>query len=307
MPQWAGSSWYYLRYIDPDNKDNFVDKDKEEKWAPVDFYVGGAEHATRHLIYARFWHKFLYDQGLLSQDEPFKKLQTVGLILAEDGRKMSKRWGNVVNPDDVIAEHGADALRLYEMFMGPFEQSVAWSTKNISGTRRFLDRAWKLSDKISEDVKVDEVLLNNSIKKIGEDIESFKLNTAISQMMITLNAFEENGLTSEVYKTFVLLLAPFAPHMAEELWQKLGSQTSVHQAGWPKYDQTKLESKSVTISVQINGKLRATIECARSTSQDDVLKLAKEDKNVSKWLEKTETIKIIFVPDKLVNIVVKNS
>ncbi len=306
MPQWAGSSWYYLRYIDPHNSEKFVDKEKEEKWSPVDFYVGGAEHATRHLIYARFWHKFLYDQGYVSQSEPFRKLQTVGLIMAEDGRKMSKRWGNVVNPDDVVREYGADTLRVYEMFMGPFEQSVAWSTKNMIGSKRFLDRVWKLQEALTEESSVDEILVNNTIKKVTEDIEQFKFNTAIAQMMTTLNSFEDSGISKSNYSTFLKLLAPFAPHMTDELWRKLGNSASIHLELWPKYDGTKLESCQITVSIQVNGKLRGTIECARDASEESVMELAKGEPNVSRWLEKKEIVKHIYVPNKLVNFVIKS-
>jgi leucyl-tRNA synthetase len=304
MPQWAGSSWYYLRYIDPHNAEKFVEPQKEKKWSPVDFYVGGAEHATRHLIYARFWHKFLYDHGYVSGTEPFKKLQTVGLILAEDGRKMSKRWGNVVNPDDVIREYGADTLRLYEMFMGPFDGSAIWNTKNISGSKRFLDRVWKLQEKISEDAQTDEVVLNSTIKKVTEDIVDFKLNTAISAMMIALNSFEETGLQKAQYEIFIKLLAPFAPHITEEIWSMLGNSTSIHLSDWPTYDPSKLLSDKVTISVQVNGKLRSTISINRDADKEQIIALAKADPSVSKWLENNSAKKEIFVPGKLINFVV---
>ena len=304
MPQWAGSSWYYLRYIDPHNDSTFVDKNLEKEWSPVDFYVGGAEHATRHLIYARFWHKFLYDQGHVSHDEPFTKLQTVGLIMAEDGRKMSKRWGNVVNPDDVITQYGADTLRVYEMFMGPFDQSAMWSTDNIVGSRRFLERVWKLQEKINDAAQIDEVLFNSTIKKVTEDILGFKFNTAISQMMTLLNAVEKTGVRKKELKTILKLLAPFAPHMTEELWSLIGNTTSVHQETWPIYDETKLESDTVTISIQVNGKLRGTIEVIKNETKENIITLAKNEPTVAKWLGETPVKKEIHVPGKLVNFVV---
>lgn len=309
MPQWAGSSWYYLRYIDPLNDTAFADVDKEKKWSPVDFYVGGAEHATRHLIYARFWHKFLFDLGLVHNDEPFMKLQTVGLIMAEDGRKMSKRWGNVVNPDDVVRDYGADTMRLYEMFMGPFDQSVAWSTKSMMGVKRFLDRVYKLQERVNSEYKDSndvESLLHITIKKVGDDIESFKFNTAISSLMILLNTIEKEPYVSKhLYQCVVQLIAPFAPHMAEEIWfTTLQKSESIHDSSWPQYEATKLIASTSTIAVQVNGKLRTTLTVASGSVQDEVLALAKADANVSKWISDSEIKKIIFVPNKLLNIVV---
>lgn len=310
MPQWAGSSWYYLRYIDPHNTEAFIDKSKEFKWSPVDFYVGGAEHATRHLIYARFWHKFLFDLGLVHNDEPFTKLQTVGLIMAEDGRKMSKRWGNIVNPDDVVREHGADTLRLYEMFMGPFDQSVAWSTNSMMGVKRFLDRVYRLRDKINAEYQdSDEVenLLHVIIKKVGDDIQSFKFNTAISSLMILLNTAEKKTqISTSFYQNFVLLIAPFAPHMAEEIWQNiLGERRSIHISNWPEYQESKLLAPMVTIAIQVNGKLRATKLYKSGADQDEVLTIALMDANVSKWVSESKVKKIVFVSNKLLNIVLE--
>lgn len=309
MPQWAGSSWYYLRFIDPHNNETFVDSTKEKKWSPVDFYVGGAEHATRHLIYARFWHKFLFDLGLVAYDEPFTKLQTVGLIMAEDGRKMSKRWGNVVNPDDVIKEYGADTLRLYEMFMGPFDQSVAWSTKSMMGVRRFLDRFMKLSEKLENDyvdsMEVD-ILLHQTIKKVGDDIEAFKFNTAISALMILLNAVEKEGHVSRsLYEKATQLIAPFAPHCGEELWcGELGHHESVHRTKWPEYDKEKLVSGEVTVAIQIAGKLRGTIETARDMEDADLIVLVKNTAVYKKYVVNVEPKKIIVVKNKIVNVVI---
>jgi leucyl-tRNA synthetase len=308
MPQWAGSSWYYLRYIDPHNDEVFADKDKEKKWSPVDFYVGGAEHATRHLIYARFWHKFLFDIGVVSYDEPFTKLQTVGLIMAEDGRKMSKRWGNVVNPDDVVKEYGADTLRLYEMFMGPFDQSVAWSTSSMAGVNRFLERFWKLRDKITEEVELSsdvQMEVHKTIKKVGDDIEQFKFNTAISQMMILLNVLEkEEGISRVIYKTFTQLLAPFAPHLTEEIWLCLGNEESIHRSSWPTYDETKLYSDTVTVAVQIGGKMRGTIEIQRDFDDSLVIQEVKVTEIYKKYVGEVEPKKIIIVKNKIVNIVI---
>ena len=241
MPQWAGSSWYYLRYIDPKNSKRLVDLKKEKKWMPVDLYVGGAEHATRHLLYARFWHKFLYDIGVVSTKEPFKRLAHVGLIMASDGRKMSKRWGNVVNPDDVVRRYGADAVRLYEMFMGPFSQSVSWNTDGVVGMRRFLEKVWNLQFKIKNDhayrqagkIKMNAEekkltsLLHKTIKKVSEDIEAMRFNTAISSLMIFANELEKSeSVALTTYSTFLVLLSPFAPHIAEELWSFLGGKKS---------------------------------------------------------------------------------
>lgn len=307
MPQWAGSSWYYLRYIDPRNDAVFVDHVKEKKWSPVDFYVGGAEHATRHLIYARFWHKFFFDLGLVSYDEPFLKLQTVGLILAEDGRKMSKRWGNVVNPDDIVRESGADTLRLYEMFMGPFDQSVAWSTKSLAGCKRFLDRVYKISDSITvEYVDSQEVatLLHKTVKKVGDDILAFKFNTAISQLMILVNALEkEKSVSVSLYKTLVLLVAPFAPHLSEELWEKLGNTSSVHISSWPTYDANQLVDETVTVAIQVNGKARGEIAFTRDTSTLEVEKLVKMSETYKKYVGDNNPKKIIIVENRIVNIV----
>jgi leucyl-tRNA synthetase len=303
MPQWAGSSWYYLRYIDPHNDLAFIDPIKEEKWSPVDFYVGGAEHATRHLIYARFWHKFLFDLGLVSRDEPFTKLQTVGLIMAEDGRKMSKRWGNIVNPDDVVAEYGADTLRLYEMFMGPFDQSVAWSTSSIKGSDKFLDKVHGLSKKIGETSTIDSEL-HKTIKKVGEDIDNFKFNTAISAMMILSNAMEAGSFTKADYQVFLKLLAPFAPHLTEQLWSELGETNSIHKSPWPTYDESKLLDKTVTLAIQITGKMRGTIEITRDSDDATVLEAVKKHEMYKKYVGDAEPKKIIIVKNKIANIVI---
>lgn len=303
MPQWAGSSWYWLRYMDPKNKKALVDKKKEKHWAPVDLYVGGAEHATRHLIYGRFWHKFLKDIKVVSTPEPFTRLISVGLIQAEDGRKMSKRYGNVINPDDIVATYGADTLRVYEMFMGPFSDAIAWKTASLIGARRFIERVWRLQEKIQPkaDQSVDREL-HKTIKKVGEDIANFKFNTAISQMMIFVNAAEEKGITKTQYASFIALIAPFAPHVAEELWRELGNKKSIHLGPWPKFDAKKLVADEVTIVVQINGKVRTQIVVPADS--DEAMVRASAEEAAAKWLEGHTIRKVIFVANRLVNFVI---
>ena len=308
MPQWAGSSWYYLRFIDTENKKALIDKKKEEKMMPVNVYVGG-DHATRHLIYARFWHKFLYDQGVVSTPEPFARLEFLGLILASDGRKMSKRWGNVIDPSDVIDQFGADAFRLYEMFMGPFTQSIAWNTDGVVGTRRFLDKVWRLGQKIDKNQQSTknreiESLLHRTIKKVGEDIEEFKFNTAISCLMICVNELEKSSeLATKDYRLLLLLLSPFAPHIAEELWSQMGEKKSIFLAPWPKYDAKKIVAESVNVAVQVNGKVRAVIAIASGTSEDEVKAQALADENVQSHIGDKTVKKVIYIPGKIVSIV----
>ena len=310
MPQWAGSSWYYLRYMDPKNAKAIVDPKKEKYWNNVDFYVGGAEHAARHLIYARFWHKFLYDIGAVTTKEPFKRLMSVGLIMGEDGRKMSKRFGNVVNPDTIVETYGADTMRVYEMFMGPFEQAIAWSTGGIMGSRRFLERVWKMEEKVDKAgalSKECEILLNKTIKKVTEDIAELRHNTAISSLMILSNELEKSEkVPRTAYEAFLKLLAPFAPHMAEEIWRKLGNKKSVHVASWPTFDPSKLVDASVTIVVQVNGKMRASFTAARGEKKEAIEALALSLDEVKRWMAGKELLKVIVIPDKLVSIVVKN-
>jgi len=305
MPQWAGSSWYYLRFMDPANNQALVGKDKEKYWAPVDVYVGG-DHAVRHLIYARFWHKFLFDIGAVSTAEPFARLEFLGFILAEDGRKMSKRYGNVINPDDVVAEHGADVFRLYEMFMGPFENTTAWNPASISGVARFVDRVWKLAAKPLTDEPAAaalETTLHKTAKKVGEDIEAFKFNTAVSQMMICLNAMEKApALRKGQWKAFLRLLAPFAPHITEELWERLGEPYSIHTAQWPQYDPAKLVEDTITLGVQVNGKLRGTIEISPTASQEEALAVARGNEAIAKWLGAGELGKVVYVPGKILSL-----
>ncbi len=319
MPQWAGSSWYYLRYLDPKNNKELVDKEKEEYWMNpngADLYVGGAEHATRHLLYARFWHKFLYDLKVVSTLEPFHKLHYVGLILAEDGRKMSKRWGNVINPDEIVEKYGADSLRLYEMFMGPFSQATVWNTNGMAGMRRFLEKIWKLEignwklesySQSQSEIKNQKInkLLHRTIKKVTEDIESFKFNTAVSQLMILVNEIEkEKTLFPIHYSQFLILLSPFAPHIAEELWEKLGNKESIYLQPWPKYDPKLIKEEEIEMIVQINGKLRDRIKASVDITEEEARKLVLESEKIKKWVEGKEIKKFIFVRGKLVNIVV---
>lgn len=309
MPQWAGSSWYYLRFIDPKNARKLVDPQRECQWMPVDVYVGGAEHATRHLLYARFWHKFLFDRGVVSTSEPFKRLINVGLIMGEDGRKMSKRWGNVINPDDVVAEFGADSMRLYEMFMGPFTQSVAWSTEGVSGVRRFLERVWRLREKVSESEWLPEYtearfVFNDTIRKISDDIEKFRFNTAVAQLMICANALEkQTTIPLGAYKSFLLVLSPFAPHIAEELWESLGNTQSIFLSTWPKFDAALMQSQSITIVVQVNGKVRDQITTHGEVAEVEVVEKAFASEKVKKYTEGKTIRKTIYIQGKLLSIV----
>ncbi len=307
MPQWAGSCWYYLRYIDPKNKKTLVDPKKEKYWQPVDMYVGGAEHATRHLIYARFWHKFLYDIGAVTTKEPFMELKNQGLIAGPDGRKMSKRYGNVVNPDDIVKLYGADSLRVYEMFMGPFEQGIAWSTDNMIGSRRFIEKVWRLSEKATKKGSIStdtEVLMHKTIKKVGEDIDSFAHNTAISSLMIFTNALEkELSVPQSSYETLLKLIAPFAPHVSDELWSLLGHKKSIHLESWPVYDGNKLQSNVFKIVVQINSKVRAIFE-SPTDIEAEVVKKALALSEIKSKLGDTKPSKVVYVKGKLVNLVV---
>jgi len=272
--------------------------------------VGGGEHNTRHLIYARFWHKFLFDIGVVSNKEPFMRLMNLGMILGSDGRKMSKRWGNVVNPDDVVRDVGADTLRVYEMFMGPFDQEIAWSTDNMVGSRRFLDKVWKLQEKISlkkssSDVSREnfEILLNKTIKKVTEDILNFGFNTAISAFMILINLAEKTEVTKKEYEIILKLLAPFAPHMTEEIWANLGNKKSIHLEKWPEYDEKKVVSEKIVIMVQINGKPRASFEMPLGSNQTEVEKAAFAREDVSKWLVGKEIKKKMFIKEKILSII----
>ncbi len=307
MPQWAGSCWYYLRYLDPHNSEQAWDKAKEEYWMPVDLYVGGAEHAVLHLLYARFWHKVLYDAGYVSTEEPFKKLVHQGMILGEDSQKMSKSRGNVVNPDDVISKFGADAFRVYEMFMGPLEEVKPWQTSGLKGTKRFLDRVWNLYNRGVADRAASDALvrkLHKTVKKVTEDIERMRFNTAIAAMMEFVNDANKEGLTRELAEPFCQLLAPFAPHTAEELWELLGYPPSVAHAGWPTWDEAMCTEDTVTYAVQIKGKVRATFDAPKSADKATVEEMAMAIGNVRRHLEGKTIRKVIVVPGKLVSIVV---
>ncbi|APT18017.1 leuS protein [Amylolactobacillus amylotrophicus DSM 20534] len=315
MPQWAGSSWYYLRYIDPNNDRELADPEKLKEWLPVDLYVGGAEHAVLHLLYARFWHKVLYDLGVVPTKEPFQKLYNQGLIL-KNHEKMSKSKGNVVNPDDVIAEFGADSLRAYEMFMGPLDAAIDWADDGPASTKKFLDRVWRLfvndldvtpilTDKVGakNDGKLDKVY-NETVKKVTEDFESMHFNTAISQMMVFINeAYKVDIIPTEYAEGFVQLLAPVAPHMMEEIWQIMGHETSISFAAWPTYDESKLVEDTVEIIVQVNGKVRGKFQVARDTAKDEVERLALTEKHVVSFLKGQEPKRVIVIPNKIVNIV----
>lgn len=309
MPNWAGSSWYFLRYTDPHNDKEFASKEKLEKWMSVDWYNGGMEHTTLHLLYSRFWHKFLYDIGLVTTPEPYKKRTSHGMILGEGGVKMSKSLGNVVNPDDIINEHGADTLRLYEMFIGDFEQAATWSDDSLRGCRRFLDRIWKLQTMLNiGDKAVDpglEVEYNNMIKKVTEDFENLKYNTAIASMMAFTNSIYQKGSISEPeFRTLLLLLNPLCPHITSELWE-LSFGGDIADESWPTYDPEKLLADSIEIAVQINGKLRATISVPREASSEECEKIAFANDKVIEFLEGKNVVKTIVIPAKIVNIVVK--
>ena len=317
MPQWAGSCWYYLRYIDPKNAEALASKADLEYWGCPDFYIGGAEHAVLHLLYARFWHRFLYEIGVLPTAEPFKKLFHQGLIMGEDGEKMSKSRGNVVNPDSIVKDHGADALRMYLMFLGPLEASKPWNSDGIIGITRFLRRLWRLaidentgtaSAKISTEGAESEELvreLHRTIQKVEKDIETLQFNTAISQMMILMNVAEKSpALRRATVEDFVRLAAPFAPHVCEEIWARLGHQEGVTAGGWPKLDLAKLVETTVEVIFQVNGKVRSTAKVAKDISKDALLALAKADADVQKFTVGKPVVKEIVVPGKLVNIVV---
>ncbi|EOD6225469.1 leucine--tRNA ligase [Enterococcus hirae] len=313
MPQWAGSSWYYLRYIDPHNKTELANYEKLERWLPVDIYIGGAEHAVLHLLYARFWHKFLYDIGIVPTKEPFQKLYNQGMILGENNEKMSKSRGNVVNPDDVVAKYGADTLRLYEMFMGPLDASIAWSENGLEGSRKFLDRVWrlivdennKMRDRITtlNDGKLDKVY-HQTVKKVTEDYENLHFNTAISQLMVFVNeAYKVDALPYEYIEGFVQLLAPIAPHMGEELWAILGNEEGISYAAWPTYDESALVEDEIEVVFQVNGKVRGKANVSRDLPKDELEKIAMNNETIKENIAGKTVRKVIVVPNKLVNIV----
>ncbi|MFB5174953.1 leucine--tRNA ligase [Latilactobacillus sakei] len=317
MPQWAGSSWYYLRYIDPKNPDKLADFDKLKDWLPVDMYIGGAEHAVLHLLYVRFWHKFLYDIGVVPTKEPFQHLYNQGMILGDNHEKMSKSKGNVVNPDDVVDRFGADTLRLYEMFMGPLDASISWSEKGLAGARKFLDRVWRLyteedtdeNDQLSSKIVADnndqlKKVYNETVKKVTEDFESMHFNVAISQLMVFINdAYKADTFPREYAEGFVKLLAPIAPHMMEELWAMLGHDDSISYVDWPTFDPAALIANEVEVIFQVNGKLKAKVTVAKDTPKEELEAMAKANEKVAEFIADKTVRKVIAIPNKLVNIV----
>ncbi len=309
MPQWAGSSWYFLRYCDPHNSEALASKEALDYWTPVDWYNGGMEHTTLHLLYSRFWHKFLYDIGVVPTKEPYARRTSHGMILGENGEKMSKSRGNVVNPDEVVEQYGADTMRLYEMFIGDFEKSAPWSTSSIKGCRRFVDRVWSLQDNLNDEQGYSKVLekqVHRTIKKVSEDIEGLKFNTAIAAMMSFLNDVEKAGsLSKGDYMTLIRLLSPFAPHVTEELWEMLGGEGFCSIAAWPVYDEAMCKDSEVEIAVQINGKVRGRVTVPADADKDAVLATVKADEKIGGELEGATIIKEIVVPGKLVNLVIR--
>ena len=310
MPQWAGSSWYFLRYADPHNSEALAGKDAIDYWTPVDWYNGGMEHTTLHLLYSRFWHKFLYDIGVVPTKEPYSKRTSHGMILGEDGGKMSKSRGNVVNPDEVVDEYGADTMRLYEMFIGDFEKSAPWDPKGIKGCRRFIERYWNLQDILTDGDSIRpelEAAFHKTIKKVGDDIENIKFNTAIAGLMSLINEINAKGsVTRKELEIFTILLNPFAPHVTEEVWEKqnLGNGM-VTENSWPEYDESKCVENTVEIVVQINGKVKIKMNIPVDIKKEAVLEMAKSDEKIIPLIKDKNIIKEIYVPKKLVNIVVK--
>ena len=312
MPQWAGSSWYFLRYMDPHNDKALASKEALDYWSPVDWYNGGMEHTTLHLLYSRFWHKFLYDIGVVPTKEPYAKRTSHGMILGEGGEKMSKSRGNVVNPNDIVAQYGADTMRLYIMFVGDFEQAATWSTEAVKGSKRFLDRVWNLAESAKESFDVtpaNEAVLHRTIKKVTDDVDSLKMNTAIAAMMTAVNELTANGVTRGDMKTLLLLLNPFAPHITEELWETLGfaarTGTMCCQAAWPVYDESKTVASAVDMAVQVNGKLKGTITVPVDSDEKTVVDAAMQVEKVQKATEGMKTVKTILVKNRLVNLIVK--
>jgi leucyl-tRNA synthetase len=310
MPQWAGSSWYFLRYMDPHNDKELASKEALNYWAPVDWYNGGMEHTTLHLLYSRFWHKFLYDIGVVPTKEPYAKRTSHGMILGENGEKMSKSRGNVVNPDEIVEEYGADTMRLYEMFIGDFEKAAPWSPSSIRGCRRFVDRFWNLQNILVDGDSIRpelESVFNKTIKKVGDDIENIKFNTAIASLMALINDVTSFGsINKKELGIFAILLNPFAPHVTEEVWEacNLGEGILAEQS-WPDYDESKCVEESIEIAVQVNGKIKAKLNIPVDAEQNEVLALAKADENVSKAIDGMNIVKEIYVKGRIVNIVVK--
>ncbi|NLN14843.1 MAG: leucine--tRNA ligase [Tissierellia bacterium] len=309
MPNWAGSSWYFLRYCDPHNDEEFASKEALEYWMNVDWYNGGMEHTTLHLLYSRFWHKFLYDIGLVPTPEPYQKRTSHGMILGDNNEKMSKSRGNVVNPDDIVRDYGADTLRTYEMFIGDFEKSAPWSENGVKGCRRFLERVWRLQEIVvdgDEYTKELESSIHKTIKKVSEDFDTLKFNTGIAALMSLANEFYDHGsITKKDLETFLILLNPVAPHITEEIWQEVGLGGYLHESTWPGYDEAKTKDQVIELPVQVNGKLRATIQVDVEAEQDDVREMALGDENVKKYIEGKNIVKEIYVKGKIYNIVVK--
>lgn len=308
MPQWAGSSWYYLRYMDPHNQEALASKEALDYYSPVDWYNGGMEHTTLHLLYSRFWHKFLYDLGVVPTKEPYKKRTSHGMILGEDHQKMSKSRGNVVNPDEIIRDYGADTLRTYEMFIGDFGSTAIWSDEGVRGVRKYLERVYNIFDLVEDGDEYSkdlEVIINQSIKKVSEDIENLKFNTAIAQLMTLLNEMKSVGrISKKDFKTYITLLNPFAPHMCEELWEMSGFDGFLYETSWPEYDESKLAFDEFEMPVQVNGKVRGTVLMAVDASEDDAISAAQADANIKNHIEGKTIRKIIYVPGKILNIVV---
>ena len=308
MPQWAGSSWYFLRYMDPHNGNALASKEALDYWSPVDWYNGGMEHTTLHLLYSRFWHKFLYDLGVVPTKEPYQKRTSHGMILGEGGEKMSKSRGNVVNPDDIVKAYGADTLRLYVMFIGDFEQAAVWSDQAVKGCKRFLDKVWNLAESCSDSLDytpANEAAVHKTIKKVADDIEAMKFNTAIAAMMTLVGEFQKNSCSRGDMKTLVTLLSPFAPHVAEELWELLGGEGFVCRQSWPAYDESKTVADTVQMAVQVNGKVRANIVVPVDADNDAVTAAAQADPKVRKFTDGMALVKTIVVPGRLVNLIVK--
>ncbi|MDU5587163.1 MAG: leucine--tRNA ligase [Finegoldia magna] len=308
MPQWAGSSWYYLRYTDPHNDEAIASKENLDYYIPVDWYNGGMEHTTLHLLYSRFWHKFLYDIGVVPTKEPYMKRTSHGMILGDNNEKMSKSRGNVVNPDDIVRDFGADTLRCYEMFIGDFEKSAPWSENGVKGCRKFLDKVWRTQELVDGDSNFEkmETLTHQTIKKVSEDYENLKFNTAIAQLMTLLNEFNNlDKISKEQYKIFLILLNPVCPHITEEIWQRMGYEGYVHEASWPEYDESKTILDVIELPIQVNGKLRTTVEIGRDASEDEVFEKAIKDDVVAKYLEEGNVVKKIYVKGRIFNIIVK--
>ncbi|MFR7446448.1 MAG: leucine--tRNA ligase, partial [Evtepia gabavorous] len=308
MPQWAGSSWYFLRYMDPHNDKALASQEALRYWGQVDWYNGGMEHTTLHLLYSRFWHKFLYDLGVVPYAEPYHKRTSHGMILGEGGEKMSKSRGNVVNPNDVVAQYGADTMRMYIMFIGDFEKAAAWSDNAVKGCKRFLDRIWNLAEQVTPAEaygKENEALLHKTIKKVSDDIENMKFNTAIAALMTLTNQFYDKGVNQAEFRTMLQLLSPFAPHMADELWERFGWEGMASTSAWPAYDESKTVASEVTIAVQVGGKLKTTVTVATDSDQDAVLAAVTAEAKIAKLMEGKELVKVIHVPNKLVNLILK--